>query len=144
MRVHPVSCRGLAILFAWVIAFSASLVAQSNFSVQLSEGGLTTAGIGDSNGKLVRTLWALETFNAGSLSGSWDGLDDLGAAVPPGSYTWKVLRNDSLYNNIGIIGNTGLPPVTSGHVPYLIEGVAVDAQGKIYTQSTTGTSLILT
>ena len=50
-----------------------------------------------------------------------------------GSYTWKVLRNDAEYQNIGVIGNTGLPPITSGHVPFLIEGVAVDAQGNAYT-----------
>jgi hypothetical protein len=73
-----------------------------------------------------------ETFNAGNVNGSWDGLDDFGTPVPSGSYR-KVLRNGALYNNIGVIGNTGLPPVTSGHVPYFIEGVAVDAQGKIYT-----------
>ena len=53
--------------------------------------------------------------------------------VPPGSYKWKVLRNGAQYNNIGVIGNTGVPPVTSGHVPFFIEGVAVDAQGSVYT-----------
>ena len=81
----------------------------------------------------MRSLWALESFNAGNLSGSWDGLDDLGTPVPPGSYTWKVLRNGAQYSNVGVIGNTGLPPVTSGHVPFFIEGVAVDAQGTAYT-----------
>ena len=79
----------------------------------------------------MRTLWALETFNAGNLNCSWDGRDDLGTPVPPGSYTWKVLRNGSQYNNIGVIGNTGLPPITSGHVPSLIEGLAVDSQGNL-------------
>ena len=94
---------------------------------------MTSAGIFDANGNIVRTLWALETLNAGDSSASWDGLDDFGTPVPPGSYTWKVLRNDAEYRNVGIIGNTGLPPITSGHVPFLIEGVAVDVSGNIYT-----------
>ena len=94
---------------------------------------MTSAGIFNFNGNIVRTLWALETLNAGDSSASWDGLDDFGNPVPPGSYTWKVLRNDAEYQNIGVIGNTGLPPITSGHVPFLIEGVAVDAQGNAYT-----------
>ena len=122
-----ISCR-LARLFLCLSGFFASLHAQQNFSVQLSQGGLTSAGIFDSSGRIVRTLWALETLSAGNLNCSWDGRDDLGTPVPPGSYTWKVLRNGSQYNNIGVIGNTGLPPITSGHVPSLIEGLAVDSQ----------------
>ena len=133
MRVLPLLYRALAVLFLCITGLAGSLYAQSSFSVQLSQSGLTSAGIFDSNGKLLRTLWALETFNAGNLNGSWDGFDDFGNPVPSGTYRWKVLRNGALYNNIGVIGNTGLPPVTSGHVPYFIEGVAVDAQGNSYT-----------
>ena len=123
-----IACR-FALSFFCTIGLFVSLYAQQNFSVQLSQGGLTSAGIFDANGRIVRTLWALETFNAGNLNCSWDGRDDLGTPVPTGSYTWKVLRNGSQYNNIGVIGNTGLPPITSGHVPSLIEGLAVDSQG---------------
>jgi hypothetical protein len=143
MTSSPASFRGLVVFLLCLTGFAASLDAQSDFFLPLNESGLTSAGIFDSNGYIVRTLWALETFNAGNLSGSWDGLDDFGTPVPPGSYTWKVIRNGALYNNIGVIGNTGLPPVTSGHVPFFIEGVAVDAQGKPI-RYTTGTSLILT
>ena len=127
-----ISCR-LALSFFCITGLFVSLHAQQNFSVQLSQGGLTSAGIFDANGRIVRTLWALETFNAGNLNCSWDGRDDLGTPVPPGSYTWTVLRNGSQYNNIGVIGNTGLPPITSGHVPSLIEGLAVDSQGNPYS-----------
>ena len=80
-------CR-LALFFLCVTGL-VSLHAQQNFSVQLSQGGLTSAGIFDANGRIVRTLWALETFNSGNLNCSWDGRDDFGTPVPPGSYTWK-------------------------------------------------------
>ena len=133
MTATAVSFGRFAVFFLSVAGFATSLDAQSDFAFQLKEGGLTSAGIFDSNQKIVRTLWALETFKADGLSGSWDGLDDFGTPVPPGSYKWKVIRNGAQYNNIGVIGNTGVPPVTSGHVPFFIEGVAVDAQGSVYT-----------
>ncbi|HEY5707423.1 MAG TPA: PA14 domain-containing protein [Terrimicrobiaceae bacterium] len=133
MTASPVSFRGLVVFFLCVTGFAAPIDAQSDFSVNLNKGGLTSAGIFDSNGNIVRTLWALETFDAGNVSSSWDGLDDFGTPVPPGSYKWKVLRNDVQYNNVGVIGNTGLPTYTAGHVPFFIEGVAVDAQGNAYT-----------
>lgn len=127
-----ISCR-LALFLLGVVIIFVPLHAQQNFSVQLSQGGLTSAGIFDANGRIVRTLWALETFNAGEVKCSWDGRDDFGTPVPPGSYTWKVLRNGAQYNNVGVIGNTGLPPFTFGHVPSLIEGVSVDSQGNPYS-----------
>jgi hypothetical protein len=133
MAAAHVSFRRLGVSFLCVGVLAGSLEAQYEFAVQLDESGLTSAGIFDSHGNLVRTLWALETFTAGNFSGSWDGLDDFGAPLPANSYTWKVLRNGAQYNNIGVIGNTGLPPITSGHVPFFIEGVAVDAQGNAYT-----------
>ncbi len=133
MKVPGASFSRFAGFALGVTGLLVSLHAQQNFSVQLSQGGLTSAGIFDANGRIVRTLWALETFNAGNFNCSWDGLDDFGAPVPPGSYTWKVLRNGAQYKNVGVIGNTGLPPITSGHVPSLIEGVAVDSQGNVYS-----------
>jgi hypothetical protein len=136
MTVSGASFRRFVVLFLCFTGLFVSLHAQQHFSVQLSQGGLTSAGIFDSDGRIVRTLWALETFNAGNLNCSWDGLDDFGTPAPPGTYTWKVLRNGAQYNNIGVIGNTGLPPITSGHVPSVIEGVALDSQGNegnVYT-----------
>ena len=79
-----ISCR-LALFLLGVVIIFVPLHAQQNFSVQLSQGGLTSAGIFDANGRIVRTLWALETFNAGEVKCSWDGRDDFGTPVPPGS-----------------------------------------------------------
>ena len=57
----------------------------------------------------------------------------MGSLRLPGEYTWKVVVNRSKYTNVGVIGNTGEPPTTSGHVPIFLEGVAVDAKDGIYT-----------
>ena len=95
--------------------------------------GLTSAGIFDSEGRLVRVLWTMKGAQAGALKGKWNGKDDNGKIAPPGEYTWKVVVNRSKYVNIGTIGNTGLPPTTSGHVPIFLEGVAVDSMDGIYT-----------
>ncbi len=90
---------------------------QSEFSFQLSEGGLTSAAVYDSRGQLVRTLWTQRTLAKGPVTGMWDQLDDFGNPVQAGAYRWKIWRNGARYINIGPIGNTGQPPVTSGHVP---------------------------
>ena len=104
-----------------------------NFSCTIEKPGLTSAGIYDSKGRLVRVLWTMKGANAGLLKGKWNGKDADGKLAPAGEYTWKVVVNRSKYTNVGVIGNTGEPPTTSGHVPIFLEGVAVDAKDGIYT-----------
>ena len=104
-----------------------------NFSCAIEKPGLTSAGIYDSGGRLVRVLWTMKGANAGLLKGKWNGKDADGNLAPPGEYTWKIVVNRSKYENIGVIGNTGLPPTTSGHVPIFLEGIAVDAKDAVYT-----------
>ena len=103
------------------------------FSCAIDKPGLTSAGIFDSAGRLVRVLWTMKGVRAGPVKGKWNGKDGDGKLAPPGEYTWKVVANRSKYENIGTIGNTGQPPTTSGHVPIFLEGVAVDAKDGIYT-----------
>jgi DNA-binding beta-propeller fold protein YncE len=103
------------------------------FSCTLDKAGLTSAGIFDSAGRLERVLWTMKRAEAGPLEGKWNGRDSEGKPAPPGEYFWRVVVNRSKYENIGTIGNTGLPPTTSGHVPVFLEGVAVDANDRIYT-----------
>ena len=103
------------------------------FSCTLDKAGLTSAGIFDSAGRLVRVLWTMKGAEAGPLKGKWNGKDSDDKLAPAGKYTWKVVVNRSKYENIGTIGNTGQPPTTSGHVPIHLEGVAVDAKDNIYT-----------
>jgi Divergent InlB B-repeat domain/FlgD Ig-like domain len=113
-----------------------SLEAQTGsdrFTWTLSESGLTSAGIYNSQNRLVRVLWTKKTFGGGNYTSSWDGLDNDGKPAPGGAYSWKVVINRCIYNNIGTIGNTGQPRTSFGHVPFFVEGVAVDGQGNVYT-----------
>ncbi|HET9523660.1 MAG TPA: FlgD immunoglobulin-like domain containing protein [Terrimicrobiaceae bacterium] len=103
------------------------------FSWTLSESGPTSAGIYDSQNRLVRVLWTKKMLAAGNYTSNWDGLDRNGSSAPAGAYTWKVVVNRSIYNNVATIGNTGQPRTSFGHVPFFVEGVAVDAQGHVYT-----------
>jgi hypothetical protein len=60
MTAPGLSSRWFVALSICITGLFSSVHAQQDFSVQLSQGGLTSAGIFDSNGKMVRTLWALE------------------------------------------------------------------------------------
>lgn len=104
-----------------------------SFSWSISQPALTSAGIYDSQGRLVRVLWTMESMPAGSFQSSWDGLDDKGNAAVAGNYSWKVVANRSIYNNLSTVGNTGQPSVSFGHVPFFLEAVAVDAQNRVYS-----------
>ena len=104
------------------------------FSCTVGKPGLTSAGIFDAKGRLVRALWTMKQVESGTVvKGAWNGLDQDDRPVADGTYTWKVVVNRSIYRNIGTIGNTGQPPTTSGHVPVFLEGIAVDVNDGIYT-----------
>ncbi len=103
------------------------------FSCEIEEPGLTSAGIFDSSGRLVRVLWTMKEAKAGPLRGKWNGKAADGKLAPPGPYTWKVVVNRSKYDNIGTIGNSGRPPTTSGHVPVYLKEIATDANDAIYS-----------
>lgn len=67
----------------------------------------TSAGVYDSTGGLIRTLWSNQVRQPGTFTYAWNGLDDLGNQAPAGNYTIKVLRNNVTYTWDGPIGNTG-------------------------------------
>ena len=82
---HIIRYRPLVLLLLFLfLGFASDLQAQFNFAANLNPGGVTSAGIFDSQGHLVRTLWAMEVFPAGNLNASWDGLNDFGSPVPAG------------------------------------------------------------
>ena len=54
------------------------------FSWTLSESGPTSAGIYDSQNRLVRVLWTKKMLAAGNYTSNWDGLDHNGSSSPCG------------------------------------------------------------
>lgn len=124
--------RKIAIALFAICSLIASVRAQT-YSWSLSQPALTSAGIYDASGQLIRVLWTMKRLPAGSYQSTWDGLKDDGTPALPADYTWNVVVNRTTYKNIGDVGNTGQPTVSFGHIPYLIEGVSVDAANNIYT-----------
>lgn len=74
----------------------------------ISDTAITSAGVYDDEGVLVRTLWSAEVGNPNrnDPAAAWDGtLEDLTVA-PTGNYTIKVLAHNCTYTWEGVIGNT--------------------------------------
>lgn len=86
---------------------SQSVRADTTFDFTLSRAARTSAGVYDSSGVLVRTLWADAHFNkAGTYAAVWDDLDDSGAAVSGGTHTIKVMAHNVNHVWEGVLGNT--------------------------------------
>lgn len=82
-------------------------LADTPFNFTLTRAGKTSAGVYDSTGKLVATLWSDAYYNAaGTYSAVWDNKDDHDVTVPAGTYTIKVLAHNSNYVWEGVVGNT--------------------------------------
>ncbi|MBA3685223.1 MAG: hypothetical protein H0W72_08285, partial [Planctomycetes bacterium] len=70
-----------------------------------------TLAIDDAKGKRVRNLLAAAERKAGANTDRWDGLDDQGKLVEPGSYTVKGLSHDGLHLTYeGSFASPGNPP----------------------------------
>src|SRR4029077_8192735 len=67
---------------------------------------MSSAGVFDPSGKLVRTLWSAEPGHSDITATGGDGrLDDMSVA-PAGNYTIKMLQHNIQYTWEGVIGNT--------------------------------------
>lgn len=68
----------------------------------------TSAGVFDSSGMLVRTLWSAEVNNPyiTNPASAWDGTLDDGSVAASGTYTVKLLYHNCTYTWEGVIGNT--------------------------------------
>lgn len=71
-------------------------------------GEISSAGVYDSNGELVRTLWSAEFEHpyVNNPSAFWNRLLDNGDIAPTGTYEIKVLRHNCTYTWEGVLGNT--------------------------------------
>ncbi len=97
----------IAILsFLFFFSFAPHIYAATSFTFTLGGSARTSAGIYNSSGVLLRTLWSGITYGAGSHTATWDGTDDQGHLIPSGTYTARVLSNNVNYTWEGVIGNT--------------------------------------
>jgi hypothetical protein len=103
------------------------------FTFSLPKESLTSAGVFDAQGRLIRTLWTMKTLPAGQHDGRWDGRDEFERLAPRGEYEFRVIANRSTYRNVGAIGNTGQPPNEQGHIPTNMLSVAADDEGAVYS-----------
>src|SRR4051812_2762018 len=110
-----------------------NFAAEIRFAFDLDRPALTSAGVYDNAGRLVRVLWTMKQFPAGEQSASWDGNDQFARPAAAGRYRFDVIVNRATYANVGAIGNSGRTPDAKGHTPTNIESVAVDADGNVYT-----------
>jgi len=81
--------------------------AQTIFNFTLARAGHTSAGVYNSSGNLVRSLWSDALWTSpGPFSSTWDNRDDYGNTVAAGAYTIKVLGHNVNYVWEGVVGNT--------------------------------------
>jgi sugar lactone lactonase YvrE len=75
-------------------------------SFTLRESTMTSAGIFNRAGHLIRTLWGNERLAAGHYDRPWDGNDDFGKPANAGPFTAKLLAHNVQITWNGVIGNS--------------------------------------
>jgi hypothetical protein len=83
----------------------ASSPGQIGFAFTLPTAAATSAGVYNSQGTLLRTLWSNQSYAAGAHVETWDGQDDYGTPVDSDTYLVKVLYSNVTYE-WGLIGDT--------------------------------------
>jgi hypothetical protein len=112
-----------------------------SFSVE--KPGQVSAGVYDSQGRLVRELLHAVPMAAGKQSVIWDGLDREGKSLPAGEYEWKALQTPGLKATFLMSVGSNYPPGNdwrtacgpgTHHAPF---GIAVDQTGIYVSAHTT-------
>jgi hypothetical protein len=88
-----------------------SVKAQSKLEFFLDNKYVTSAGVYQPDGTLVRTLWRKVTYGPGIQSVSWDGKDDVGRPLPDNNYNFQLIYHNLQYVWDGSIGNTSTEKV---------------------------------
>ena len=110
MRSAAGSCRCLAVVLA---AGRAGLGQTPPVTVayQVKSPGAVSLGIYDAKGRLLRTLQSGKKITAaGTYSLTWDGKDDVGNALPAGTYRYQGLSANVGWQYQLSMGNSGKPP----------------------------------
>jgi FlgD Ig-like domain/Fibronectin type III domain len=125
----------------WLLFCSLNMnvnAATTSFTFTLDEPCNTSAGVYLPDGTLVRTLWRkVRYYSAGTYTSNWDGLDDNGNAVAPGTYQIRLLENNVQYVWDGAIGNTSAalsgPTVHRGF--WFIKDMTITGTNAFYVSS---------
>jgi flagellar basal-body rod modification protein FlgD len=84
--------------------------------------------IRDANGELVRTI-TVPPHGEGDASATWDGLDENGVRVPPGTYNFAVKALDASGNAVAattfIEGEISAVNYENGSATLIVDGVSV-------------------
>ncbi len=81
------------------------------FEYELPEDGETTIALINDMGEVVRLLAAQAPRFAGHQQEKWDGMDDMGRPLPPGTYSWKGLYHQPIaLKHVLSVHNSGQPP----------------------------------
>ncbi len=88
------------------------------FTYSLPSDSTTSAGVYNSSGVLVRTLWSNEARTAGSHTETWDKNNDAGSTIT-GSYSIRVEYNNIVSTWEGVLGNTSTNKMGPTVIKYL-------------------------
>ena len=114
---------------------SASTALGGTVGMMLPYSASTSAGVYDSDDRLVRTLWSGRILSQGRIEVEWDGRDDDGIVVARAkTYRLRLLVHNVQYVWEGVIGNTSRE-FTGTHVHRAlnpINDMAIDGHGHAF------------
>jgi len=80
------------------------------FEYDLPKDGEVTIALVNGDGRMVRHVVIQAPRKAGKVLERWNGLDDEGAPLPPGAYTWKGIYHDPITTKYLLaVHNSGKP-----------------------------------
>lgn len=113
LRVSAITLiAGLGALFSVVLTNAIAAAGTTGnppltpWNFTLPRSAVTSAGVYDSDGRLLRTLWRAEQLAAGPHRMSWDGRDDAGQSVTAQEIDIRVVHHRLSYVWEGVIGNS--------------------------------------
>ena len=88
------------------VVFAAAAAERTTFAFTLPRDAITSAGVYDSQGRLLRTLWRANKLPAGVHLSDWDGTDDAGKSYAGREIVLKVIHHRVNPVWEGVIGNS--------------------------------------
>jgi hypothetical protein len=86
-------------------------------SFEQPQEGKASVVIENEKGERIRNLVSGRAFNAGKHEVVWDGLDEVGKLVPPGSYSWRAVTHEGIRPRYRMNFGNGDEPTTESWGP---------------------------